>query len=188
MTTSTLYTLVGIPCTDACNIPVTSREHEPLLNVTGTRVELDVNQTTPNGVVNPPTPRKPKPDHAADFDARLWPLYPKNGRGSKKKAVEIWGRLSAEDRDAAIASIPAFVAGSDWQRGYSPGANVWLGDRRWENPPAPSAAPHMNGVHKNGRSSYTAQDLARMAMEMESANEPNRDDETVVAAHFRVVR
>lgn len=89
-----------------------------------------------------PSPKRPSPEYADDFESRFWAIYPKNGRGSKKKAAEIWKRLSPEDRDAAVAAIPVFAAGRDWQRGFSPGANVWLGDRRWENPPPPYVNGH----------------------------------------------
>jgi biotin operon repressor len=59
MATSTLYRLTHKPCTNGCNIPVTSREHDTPFDVTRTRVKLDLNK------IKETAPLPPKPNGAA---------------------------------------------------------------------------------------------------------------------------
>lgn len=73
--------------------------------------------------------------------AEFWSQYPK-GRGSKPESLKLWRKLSVADRHAAISAIPLFKAGHDWQRGFHSAQEVWLRNRRWEDPPEPS---HPNG-------------------------------------------
>lgn len=91
-------------------------------------------------------PQSPKGDeYSADFEERFWAHYPK-GRGSKQAAFRLWQRLSAADKAAAVAALPAFAAGSDWQRGFHSGPEVWLRGRMWENPPPATVPTSINGM------------------------------------------
>jgi hypothetical protein len=65
---------------------------------------------------------------------RFWYLYPK--RLAKFDALRAWSRLSAADREAALAALPAHVA--HWQlsgteRRFVPHPATWLRQRRWED-------------------------------------------------------
>ena len=72
----------------------------------------------------------------AEFD-QFWSLYPR--REAKAAAVKMWRKLKPEERDAALAALPAHVA--YWQRAQRdreriPHAATWLNPvdgRRWED-------------------------------------------------------
>lgn len=142
MATSTLYTIIEKPHESGCNIGFTSVSHDELSDVTRTRTKPDTNQDPPTGEITPPTPPEKKskrkvkaaPTYSEDFTTRFWALYP-GGRGSKLKAFERWEALSEADRDDAVSWLPVFLQCREWKRGYHPGPEVWIGDRRWENPP-----------------------------------------------------
>ena len=86
--------------------------------------------------------RKKKP-YPSDFE-NFWTSYPTDPLMSKKKAFEIWRRMSAGDRAAAQAAIPAFREFVKRQIGYrTVHAQRYLSERRYEgfaNKPAADEA------------------------------------------------
>ena len=81
--------------------------------------------------------KKPYPE---DFE-NFWKSYPTDPLMSKKKAFEMWRRMSAADRRAAQAAIPAFREFIKRQEGYrTVHAQRYLSERRYEGFAA-AAAP-----------------------------------------------
>ncbi len=144
MSTSTLYTLIEKPRTNGCNIPVTSREHDDPSDVTRTRRKREQNEKEQESTRESSNSAKSKRPAYTDEFRVFMRAYPAKGRGSFSDAFKIWLTLDAEDRADAIAAIPKFVAGKDWQEGFQPGPEVWLRGRRWENPPVPYRATVAN--------------------------------------------
>lgn len=70
---------------------------------------------------------------AGNFDA-FWARYPR--RVAKVEAQRAWARLTAQDRIAALAALPAHIA--EWERAgterrFIPHASTWLHQRRFED-------------------------------------------------------
>ena len=109
----------------------------------------------------PPAPAKP---YAEDFET-FWPGYPK-GRGSKGEAYQVWKRMTADERLAATEALPAFQAGRDWREGFHTAPHIWLGRKRWDNPPEP-AAPVGSGYRGGGAraGSLSIEDVIRQGRE-----------------------
>jgi hypothetical protein len=72
---------------------------------------------------------------------QFWKPYPPTN-GSKADAFKAWKQLSAGDRAAAIAALPAWLACDRWREGYVKHAGSWLRGRMWEVAPAPRASPN----------------------------------------------
>lgn len=66
---------------------------------------------------------------AESFDA-LWSAYPKRAgvKVGKVAAAREWGKLSAEEREAALAGLPGYTKAA---RGYPQDAERYLKHRRW---------------------------------------------------------
>jgi len=83
-----------------------------------------------------------KKSYPEDFEA-FWKSYPTDPLMSKKKAFEIWRRMSASDRAAAQSAIPAFREYVKRQVNYRVvHAQRYLSERRYEGfgqSPAPGA-------------------------------------------------
>jgi hypothetical protein len=157
---------------------------------TGDELEpIELSPDELNGVN--PLPPKPKPKkgspYADDFEA-FWKSYLANdrhGRSDKPKSAKLWAALSEDERVLAMGSVPLFAAGHDWRSGFCPGAQVWLGGRRWENPPMPEMTVSANGTGPRG--GFTSEELRRKA-EQEERDDAYRDDSDVVDAGGRVVQ
>ena len=54
-------------------------------------------------------PAKKRNSYPEPFEA-LWKAYPTDANMSKKEAFDAWKRLDGDDRNTALASVPAFVA------------------------------------------------------------------------------
>lgn len=79
--------------------------------------------------VRTPKTRKAYPD---DFEA-FWKAYPTDANQSKAEALAAWQRLSFDDRQQAIASVPGFVAFCQKDPTYRPiHACRYLAKRRFE--------------------------------------------------------
>lgn len=79
-----------------------------------------------------PKPAKGRISYPPDFE-EFWKAYPTDANMSKKEAVDAWKRLSTDDRRAAIASIPGFLAHCSAQADYRPIHAVrYLTKRRFE--------------------------------------------------------
>ena len=76
---------------------------------------------------------------SGDFE-EFWSLYPTDPLMSKKKAQEIWRRMSAADRQAAREAVPAFREFAARQQNYRT-VHAWkyLSERRFEG----FARPHI---------------------------------------------
>jgi hypothetical protein len=74
------------------------------------REEIETSSLCPKRV------RTPYPD---DFEI-FWSRYPTDQNMSKKQAGKVWQRLSAEDREKAIASLPAYNAYCQAHPDYRP--------------------------------------------------------------------
>ena len=74
-----------------------------------------------------------------DFE-EFWNAYPTDPLMSKKKAAEIWKRMGAADRAAALASVPAFREFASRQENYRV-VHAWkyLSERRFDG----FARPHI---------------------------------------------
>lgn len=129
-----------------------------VVDVTGERE----NDASPPHTAPPSSPARRKraaaEDYPTEFQA-LWQAYPHfNGRSDKRKSLAKWRSLSAEDRDAAAANLPAWTASHDWTRDggqFVPGMERWLGGTGIRFSPAPAASvartPKVGG--------YTAEEL-----------------------------
>ena len=78
-------------------------------------------------------PLFPAPAAPADFDD-FWALYPR--RVARLHARNVWQRMAAADRRAALEAIPRqaaawFAEGREPR--YIPHAGTWLNGRRWED-------------------------------------------------------
>lgn len=79
----------------------------------GTPTENPLNVTERNGV----SPSCPKPAslvrtrrrYPEDFE-RFWSAYPTDANMSKIEAGKVWSRITAEDRELAMAAVPNFIA------------------------------------------------------------------------------
>jgi len=84
----------------------------------------------------------PPTSYPKDFE-NFWKSYPTDPIMSKKKAAEIWRRMSAADRAAAQAAVPAFRVYAKRQVNYRiVHAQRYLSERRYEgfaNAAAPDA-------------------------------------------------
>lgn len=64
---------------------------------------------------------------------QFWKAYPTDPNMSKPKAAAIWAKLSPEDRDKAIASVPGFRAFCAKDKTYRPVHAVrYLSERRFD--------------------------------------------------------
>ncbi len=61
----------------------------------------------------------------------FWDLYPL--KVSKKKAEQIWKRLSKADREAVLADIPRRKETDAWKRGFAPHPTTYLNGERWND-------------------------------------------------------
>ncbi|MEO9230902.1 MAG: DUF1376 domain-containing protein [Devosia sp.] len=79
--------------------------------------------------------------YAAEFEA-AWRDYPTDANMSKKEASDAWKRLDDADRQAFVASIPAFKAYCAKNPEYRPiHMNRYIVKRRFEGHLAPGNAP-----------------------------------------------
>lgn len=95
---------------------------------------------------NPAPGRSPGPDSTEGFE-RWWEMYPK--KKEKKACLAFWRRMSAADREAALAAIPKHRA--FWDReGTDPQYIVypirWLRNGRWDDDLTPSAPAKRKGL------------------------------------------
>lgn len=90
----------------------------------------------PSGSIEPsgPCPKPPKGriSYPPEFE-EFWKGYPTDANMSKKSALDVWRRLSAEDRKLAIRSLPGFRRYCDNNPKYRPvHAERYLRSRRFE--------------------------------------------------------
>lgn len=79
-------------------------------------------------------------DYPGDFE-RFWRDYPTDRNMSKSQAAKAWAKLSPQDRLAAGAAVPGFVAYCQESEGYRPvHAERFLSQRRFDGY-APDAKP-----------------------------------------------
>lgn len=72
--------------------------------------------------------------------ADFWAAYPVHK--DRKRAEQAWQRLTASDRQAAIAALPGYVADCQQNGIQYKYAQGWLNGRRWEDEVAePQAQP-----------------------------------------------
>lgn len=84
--------------------------------------------------VSSPKGRKKRISYPEDFEA-FWKSYPDTTNNSKSKALEEWRRLEADDREAAMRSLPvyrAFLAKPDSPKSVKH-AERFLRDRRFDS-------------------------------------------------------
>lgn len=83
------------------------------------------------------------------FD-RMWEAYPR--KVAKADARKAWQKLSSEDREAAIAALPAFCAtirGAKTEERYIPYPASWLNGRRFEDLSVASSPAMASGTAAN---------------------------------------
>jgi hypothetical protein len=68
--------------------------------------------------------------HGASFE-EFWSAYPQ--KKGKARAKQLWGKLKASDRAAAIASIPAYRSTESVRRGFIQQGDTFLSKRTWED-------------------------------------------------------
>jgi len=153
---------------DLCNV-TSNVTGNASVTVTRNRTDTETEQRQNRAEQKePPLPPKGDMQRWEEF----WSDYPK-GRGSPANAKKVWAKLSAGDRESAISSIPAFLAGKDWITGFHSGPEVWLRGRCWENPPPPyipvadltnpSGNPHLGSWRPgNGPAPHAAEDWQRL--------------------------
>lgn len=126
------------------NLPPTPEKSAPppLKNLQGTP-EKSAPNTSTEPPVEPPT--EPSTRYSPEFE-RFWAAYPK-GHGSKKASFARWKALSPEKRQAAIAALPAFRAGRNWQEGYVKDCEKFLSLELFDNPPEPWTRPMASNGH-----------------------------------------
>lgn len=83
--------------------------------------------------------------------------------GPKRPAYAAWKKLTAAERDAAMAGLPAWHASRKWREGYKDYPQKYLNQRFWEN--VPDTGPARASPATNGRRESPAAVFARMAME-----------------------
>jgi len=78
-----------------------------------------------------PAPKKPK-EIPADFQ-EFWSKYPgRNGRKeSKSDSLDLWRKMPAADRSAALAAVGSYARSKTAQDGYAVDAIRWLRRKRW---------------------------------------------------------
>lgn len=78
-----------------------------------------------------PSPKRVRTQYPDDFE-RFWDGYPTDANMSKKEAFDAWKRISPEDRERAIASLPAFRSYCQSNADYRPiHANRYLTKERY---------------------------------------------------------
>jgi len=79
--------------------------------------------------------------HSKEFE-EFWKAYPTDPLMSKKKAHDIWKRMCARDRSAAVNSLPAFCAFARRQEKYR-AVHAWkyLTERRYDGFANPTVDP-----------------------------------------------
>ncbi len=133
----------------------------------------------PQGVLEPPQgqgqgqkkERSPEPDKPVrgkndypDDYLEFWKAYPTSPNMSKLEGFRAWKRLSSEDKSAAIASIPGFLAFCARKPNYEPVyVERYLGQRRFDGYAAASADSDACPVIDFGRG-YTAPESTVVAM------------------------
>jgi hypothetical protein len=90
---------------------------------------------TQNRVSKPSVSHPPERGAYTQEFETFWKPYPPTN-GSKADAFKAWKQLKPEDRAAATAALPAWVACEQWRAGYVKHAGSWLRGRLWEVPPA----------------------------------------------------
>lgn len=76
--------------------------------------------------------KKPRNEYPGEFD-KFWEAYPTDQLMSKKTAFDRWRRLSSDDREKALASLPAFHAYCRAHPNYRPvHACKFISDRRFD--------------------------------------------------------
>lgn len=66
--------------------------------------------------------------------ASFWELYP--NKKSKKQAAVAWAKLTKDEQEAALASLPAHIKQEQWVKDdgrFIPHPTTWLNQRRWED-------------------------------------------------------
>lgn len=97
-------------------------------------------------LIGPDVPAEPRRTaYSADFEA-FWRDYPETRGMSKFKAWQRWVKLGAQDRRAAMAALPAFVADLKRRRERNPSstplhAEGYLNQRRFETLLQPEPEP-----------------------------------------------
>lgn len=91
------------------------------------------------------TPLKPPTGgrYTAEFET-FWTGYPAVVNNSKARAFRAWGRLSREDRAAALVGLAKYIASPGWREGFAPHAATYLNGRLWESEP-PEGRARVNG-------------------------------------------
>jgi hypothetical protein len=91
--------------------------------------DRDLKVSCPNGAIAPIRTRNAYP---ADFE-EFWRAYPTDPLMSKKAAGKVWGRMGADERAEALASVSAFVRYCQSHPDYRPvHAERYLRDQRSE--------------------------------------------------------
>lgn len=89
--------------------------------------ERELKLSCPNGASRPVRTRNAYP---ADFE-EFWRAYPTDALMSKKAAAKVWGRMDANKRAEALASVPAFKRHCQSNPDYRPvHAEKYLRDER----------------------------------------------------------
>lgn len=85
---------------------------------------------------------------SAELFELFWRRYPK-GRGSKKASRGQWDRLRVDAGlyEAIVAGLEVWELSHEWRDPqYIRHCERWLRDRMWENPPAPTGPPRLQGA------------------------------------------
>ncbi len=108
----------------------------------------DLSEPSDENTAEEPKPKSKRRSYPEDFE-RFWRDYPTDANMSKSEAHDVWKRLSPEDRQAALASVPGFLAYCRKHPTYRPiHANRYLAKRRFEGHGAvgPPQAPQKKSV------------------------------------------
>lgn len=109
--TTSVYTLVGVQNRGAADAPGGVQQvHGGGAAGAPRTSQFNLSVEEPNGSLSvPKKPTRTKIAYPDDFET-FWKAYPTDPNMSKKEALDCWKKLSDEDRQKAIASVPAFQA------------------------------------------------------------------------------
>ena len=112
---------------------------------------------------------------------QFWEAYDAKGRerSSKKQVLAEWKKAKPDEGtvNAIMAGLVAWKQSDGWQRGYAPGAHLFLNREKWKEPPAQNAAPPPNG-HRPQESQ--AEMFARMKADAKARAGLATEDQDVI--------